>query len=336
MGGEFSSLAGYPRNSIGRLTRAGIVDTNYNPGINSEISCILIQNDGKAIVGGYFTQVGTNSWDYLARLNPDGTLDASFAPKPNGPVTTMALRTDGKIAVGGAFTMVGGQNRSNLCLLNPDGTVDPSFNPGANATVNALAIQTDGNILVGGLFTQLGAQARSYAGRLAVPDPATHLLTFDGESIQWARGGASPEVSHATFEISNDQTNWVGIGNGARTATGWQVTGQLLSSNTTIRARGLIAPGQYYSSCWYIEDKLSLSPANPPGIISYDGAFGFGTNGFGFNVAGLVGQVVVVERSTDLAHWLPVATNTITSGPFHFWDSPASGQGAAFYRARLQ
>ena len=67
-----------------------------------------------------------------------------------------------------------------------------------------------------------------------------------------------------------------------------------------------------------------------------DGALGLRTNGFGFNLAGVAGQNVVVESSTDLVNWTALSTNTLGNGPLYFSD-PASGNfPQRFYRARLQ
>ena len=74
----------------------------------------------------------------------------------------------------------------------------------------------------------------------------------------------------------------------------------------------------------------------PPALLAADGAIGFRTNGFGFNLAGVAGQNVVVECSTNLVNWTALATNTLGAGPLYFSD-PASGNfPQRFYRARLQ
>ena len=63
-------------------------------------------------------------------------------------------------------------------------------------------------------------------------------------------------------------------------------------------------------------------------------SFGVGTNGFGFNITGTSNLVVVVEAANNLAHpnWLPVGTNTLTSGSSYFSDPAWTNYDRRFYR----
>lgn len=152
------------------------VADSFNPGANHSVTAIVVQPDGKVIVGGGFTTLGgggtgSTMRNYIGRLNADGTIDESFDPGANGGVLALALQSDGKILVGGAFTTLGGGGmgtvpRNNIGRLNADGSIDGSFNPGTNGLVNALAVQTDGKILVGGQFGQMGGVPHSNIGRL--------------------------------------------------------------------------------------------------------------------------------------------------------------------------
>jgi hypothetical protein len=55
---------------------------------------------------------------------------------------------------------------------------------------------------------------------------------------------------------------------------------------------------------------------------------------FGFNVAGAVGQVVVIEVSPDLQTWSPLQTNTLGSGSLTFTDPQPALLPSRFYRLR--
>jgi hypothetical protein len=59
-------------------------------------------------------------------------------------------------------------------------------------------------------------------------------------------------------------------------------------------------------------------------------------NQFGFNLTGYSGQVVVVEACTDLANpvWLPVGTNTLTTGSAYFSDPQWTNYPGRYYRLR--
>jgi hypothetical protein len=74
-----------------------------------------------------------------------------------------------------------------------------------------------------------------------------------------------------------------------------------------------------------------LSPLPTPPTIDVN-SVGFHTNCFGFNVGGAAGSVVIVEGSTDLMTWLPLATNTLGSGAWYYSDSQATNFQARFYR----
>jgi hypothetical protein len=211
------------------------------------------------------------------------------------------------------------------------------FNPGADGGVFSLVVQADGKILVGRAFGTLGSQPRDCIGRLNNSEPATQSLGYDGSTITWLGGGASPEVWRTTFDFSTNGTGWASLGAGARTAGGWRVTGVSLPSATgTIRARGYVTGGQYDGSTWFVESDLQVPSAvsTPPVILVNDPSFGFSSNRFGFEFSGTAGQVVIVETSTNLATWTPVATNTLAATPSYFSDPYSEAFPQRFYRLR--
>ena len=195
----------------------------------------------------------------------------------------------------------------------------------------ALALQADGKLLVGGWFTTLGGQSRNRIGRLNTTVPATQSLTFDGSTLTWRRGGASPEVWRTTFDFSTNGTDWAGLGAGTRTAGGWQLANvSLPSANGTIRARGYVTGGYCQGSAWFVESDISVSA--PLVILVNDPRFGFSSNRFGFKFSGTAGQVVILETSTDLATWTSVGTNTIGATPLYFSDPYSGNFPQKFYR----
>src|SRR3954470_13872703 len=81
----------------------------FNPNANGGVYAIVVQPDGKILIGGNFTTVAPNGGppvtrNYIARLNADGTLDAGFDPNANSTVYAIALQADGAILVGGEFS----------------------------------------------------------------------------------------------------------------------------------------------------------------------------------------------------------------------------------------
>jgi|GEM_PF-1183135 len=143
----------------------------FDPDANGTVRSVVVQADGKILIGGDFTQVGGQVRNGVARLNADGRLDAGFNPDVTGSagsawVQAMAVQADGRILLGGGFAQVGGQPRQRLARLSADGSLDAAFNPGADFVVSSLVVQADGRILAGGAFTQMAGQARSRVARL--------------------------------------------------------------------------------------------------------------------------------------------------------------------------
>ncbi len=147
----------------------------FDPNANGIVRVIVVQPDGKILLGGDFTTLSPNGGpavtrNHLARLNPDGTLDMAFDPNPNLPVRAIALQPDGKILVGGAFNSIGGEMRNCIARLGATTGLADSFDPnaslGSGATVNSISVQTDGKILAGGSFDFIGGQTRHHIARL--------------------------------------------------------------------------------------------------------------------------------------------------------------------------
>jgi uncharacterized delta-60 repeat protein len=173
VGGYFTSFNGTARNYIVRLNADGSLDTSFNPGTGFDyfVNKIALQNDGKIIVGGYFTSFNGTTRNFIARLNSNGSLDTSFNPGSgfDDGVNSIAIQSDGKIIVGGEFWSFNGIERNNIARLNPDGTLDTSFNPGTGFEglyIYSIAIQGDGKIIVGGEFWSYNGTARNYIARL--------------------------------------------------------------------------------------------------------------------------------------------------------------------------
>ena len=81
----------------------------FDPNANGTIRVVVVQPDGKILIGGDFTTLSPNGGaavtrNHIARLNPDGTLDTAFNPNANNVVFAIAVQADGKILAGGDFT----------------------------------------------------------------------------------------------------------------------------------------------------------------------------------------------------------------------------------------
>ncbi|MFM9125521.1 MAG: delta-60 repeat domain-containing protein, partial [Actinomycetota bacterium] len=176
--GDFTSVGASTRSRIARLNANGTLDSGFgDAGVaNFGIRAIALQADGKIIIGGDFTSIGSTAMSGVARLNADGTLDTSFA-NPGITLTgtlpvvnALALRADGKIVIGGQFSHIGGTPYAGAARLNANGTLDATFaNPqiaGGGTAVNALVVQADGKVIIGGNFATVGGQTYGRVARL--------------------------------------------------------------------------------------------------------------------------------------------------------------------------
>lgn len=121
VGGAFGPLQAMTPNRIARLNEDGSIDTGFGGGgvgANGNIHSVLLQPDGKIVIGGEFTFVHGVARNRIARLNSDGTLDNTFAPAANHRVLAMLRQPDGKLVIGGNFTSINTSARWRVARLS--------------------------------------------------------------------------------------------------------------------------------------------------------------------------------------------------------------------------
>ncbi|MBX2972643.1 MAG: delta-60 repeat domain-containing protein [Flavobacteriales bacterium] len=148
--GGFLSYFDRAANRVARLHPNGQVDTTFNAwwGINSLVKDVVLQPDGKVLIGGHFVDPFDATYSCrVMRLNTDGSYDNSFVVPWNqvNPVNRLALQNDGKVLA---------MSLQSLNRLLPDGSLDPSFTVGiANGGLYDIVYLPDGRILVAGVAT---------------------------------------------------------------------------------------------------------------------------------------------------------------------------------------
>jgi len=202
VGGDFTSFDNQSHHHLVRLNADGSLDTNFTAfdgvtsDINGSVRAIVVQPDGRIIIGGLFTTVSGRNFNYIARLNSDGTTDTNFnvGVGCNSIVLALALDDQLRILVGGSFTQASGVTRNGLTRLNPDGTVDPSINFGfgANGFVDTIVVQTNFEINVGGQFSMFNNIPENNFVRL-----------FGGANA----GNGSIQFSEQTYGVVESSTN---------------------------------------------------------------------------------------------------------------------------------
>ena len=185
--GAFSEVNGRALAGVARLHPNGTVEAvetfDVGLGANGRVNCVALQDDGKLVIGGVFTEVAGVGRAGLARLNGDGSLDLGFAPVVDGEVDAVVVDEEGRIVVAGDFAGIDGQARGRIARLLADGTVESTdtfdVGVGADGRVRSVALQADGSLVIGGDFAQVGGQLRGRVARLFDNGTVESTITFD-------------------------------------------------------------------------------------------------------------------------------------------------------------
>ncbi len=178
-GGLFNTIGGQQRARIAKLSGngAGVVDAQWNPSANNEVTALALNLNGAIYVGGRFSEIGGTSRNRIAKLSDSGAgvADSVWNPSANNAVQSLAVDPSGMVYVGGAFTQIGGQTRRYIAKLagTAAGIADPVWNPDfqtvalPNIGVYALALDSTGAVYAGGSFGNVGALPRNYLAKLS-------------------------------------------------------------------------------------------------------------------------------------------------------------------------
>jgi uncharacterized delta-60 repeat protein len=163
-----------PPLSAQQFFTAGTLDTSFASGLNGSVQTVLLQPDGRLLVGGGFYVPGVMSYTRLVRLTANGAYDPSFSTMSGAPSQILALQPDGKVLIGSQW---------GLSRLFPDGNLDPGFhlslpNPAPDRLccfwATALTVHTNGKILVAGYRLYRGSEDDYWT------DPQVYRLLPDG------------------------------------------------------------------------------------------------------------------------------------------------------------
>ncbi|KIA84878.1 delta-60 repeat domain-containing protein [Flavobacterium sp. AED] len=158
--GNFTNYNGVSVNRIARLLPDGAIDVSFNTGLGADaiVETLLLQPDGKIILGGRFTTFNGLSYNKIVRLNTDGSTDFGFVIGTGFDkyVYTIAIQSDNKLIFGGTFLNYGGASAKRIIRLNSNGSLDTSFTSGAgfsSGEVRTILVQPDNRLLIGGTFS---------------------------------------------------------------------------------------------------------------------------------------------------------------------------------------
>jgi uncharacterized delta-60 repeat protein len=184
-------------NPTGKLDRTfgtnGIVNINFVNGAVSAGAVVILQPDGKIVVGG-LARVGVCRLTVdtgLARLNANGSFDANFGY--GGIAAVSAFRsTFNSLALQGNGKILALGDGSSVLRFLPNGVQDSSVNGGTIASiahVGTSTFQPDGKVIVGATYYEdngydLDTRPQRYM-RNGPADP-----TFSGQIVDF--GGSYP------------------------------------------------------------------------------------------------------------------------------------------------
>lgn len=203
VGGNFTSYNGSAQNYLIRLNSDGTKDTSFDIGSGfvgftagglGLINDIVIDSNGKILIGGNFLSYQGVSSNYLIRLNSDGTVDNTFniGLGFDGWVVSIKIDSSGKIVAGGKFESFQGSPQNGIIRLNSNGSKDTSFNIGTGfgpaGIVYSINIDSSGRVLV-------GSNMSIYQG---VSQPFLVRINTDGSRDTTFNTGTGPSgVVHA-------------------------------------------------------------------------------------------------------------------------------------------
>ncbi|MEO7080463.1 MAG: hypothetical protein ABIY71_03010 [Flavobacteriales bacterium] len=207
-GGGFTMFNGVAVKNIVRLNSDGSIDPSFQTGVgpNNTVAIIMVQPDGKVMVGGHFTEFNGLPRGKVVRLSANGSVDNSFESTAgaNGQVNSIVQLADGGYLIAGFFTEYDGVPCGGIARLLSNGALDPSFALGAGgdfAVLNILQLPDERFVAVGN-FTTFDGVMRKRVVRLHVDgsvdmdfdpgegangSPVGILLQVDGGLVLYGR-----------------------------------------------------------------------------------------------------------------------------------------------------
>lgn len=178
IGGAFNSVNGVARTNLARLNADGSLDSEFmatvefheGDGVHpGDIASLVVQTDGRILIGGRFTLVNGVMQTNIVRLNPDGSFDASFSAvntHRDGRVAQMLLLPNDSVLARGGFS-ADGENWWQVMQFDMNGRADAAFQPPAiEDEVVTMLRQPDGRVVLGGDFWSVGTLTRHGVARL--------------------------------------------------------------------------------------------------------------------------------------------------------------------------
>ncbi|MEO5988418.1 MAG: hypothetical protein ABIU54_10820 [Candidatus Eisenbacteria bacterium] len=236
--GEFTALAGLPRNRIGAVDAVTGALRAWNPNSDGSIMAMSLKS-GVVYVGGAFSAVGGLSRAAVAALDTSTGLATGWNPGANDVVSSIHVNGQ-NVYLGGAFNFVNGSPRARLAAVDVGTGLVTSWNPtGWNySRVYALSSKA-GRLYVGGSFGLAAVDLSSGAIQPWDPKPngVAYAVTASDSGVlvggDFTSVGAQPSQKLSALDLITG------------TATAWEPAPSALVRAMAVRGGTLIVGGDF-------------------------------------------------------------------------------------------
>jgi hypothetical protein len=315
----------------------------------------LIDPTGEPVAGAYIRQLTSlpGGYNNTSTISPDHSNDHLWY---HGTVSLVTPTSDGSATIttterqawwvpyeeegtntGFVYSLIGGANR--LSAVQPPGAGYPAVHDGVNQFWNfgaGLSVNRTSLTSNNGGWPNLIKLDRTDTNQIAQGQTVSVKLFY-----QWAR----PATSNATLNVYLDN-DW----NPLNTNQTWLWRTNLPGSSTNVNAATFAVPlaatnaspgwhslfatitGGGYTRYLYAPEPVEVLSSQLPPALSIARA---GPSQVTIGVNGSPGQTIILEASSNLANWQPLATNTLTTARWVYTNSPPAGIAVRFYRALL-
>ena len=303
--------------------------------------------DGESVVGAYVRQLYSLSGGYgndheNVHLWYHGTIDWDTPATDTGATITSTQRADWWVNyeeegtnAGFEYSLMGGGNR--MSTVEPVGAGYSAICDGYNQRWNFGAGYSGNRTVL--------ASNRGTWPNLIQCNVVGNTIVTAGQTIStkfyYQYCGASSSVT-TQFYFGGDfnpyNTNSTSIAEISLTNTGVNAVYYDTVNLTTTH----VPPGVYaiygkisdgtHTRYLYAPQLVEIVPSQTPPVL---GAIKRNGSQFVIGVSGVSGQKIVIQSSPDLHNWLPLATNTLTSGTWNYTNNAPQNAREEFYRAFL-
>jgi uncharacterized delta-60 repeat protein len=335
VGSANTSSSNYSNWVTARLNSDGSLDTSFNGGGVSVLNLIgnapsahdvVVQPDGKILVGGQHVIVGTGFYPALARYNPDGTLDNSFngtgelLVSPTGPFQTVwaiAMQADGTLAAFEGYYTTEQIAHFNTGLMAGSDVLSVTDTDGAPTSTAVTAAPTSSvygqSVTLTAVVTANAPGSGTPTGTVTFTVGATTLgtATLDGTGTATLTTAALPTGTDTVTATYNGDTNF---------SSSPGTTTETVSQDGTTTAVSAAPTTSVYGQSVSLTATVS---ANAPGSGTPTGTVTFTVGSTTLGTATLDGTGTATLNTTAL----PTGTDTVTAtynGDSNFTSSPGT------------